>query len=160
MNNYKVSFLCIFIYLLIVSCEGPVGPSGEDGVANIVTKVYTFTSLDVTSTISSAQIEQSIPEITSSVVASGTVIVEWKNPTSTTNPNAWQQLPITIPIDLDDAYINVDVTHLLTYSYTEGELKIGQTCSNNDDLTASYQKSIMGYFLGPYKVSIFTPPTN
>jgi len=180
-SNHKFSFLCIYIYLLIVSCEGPVGPEGQDGVANIIVKEYTFTNGDIISNSSSARIEQSISEITSSVVDSGTVIVEWNNTSSTTNPTAWQQLPITIPIDSDD-----DVTHTLTYSYfvelnvdtgeSEGKLVISQSCityyysdgefginlSCVDDITLSdsYQKKIMKYFLGPFKVSIFTPPSN
>ena len=81
------------LLLLTLGCEGPTGPKGKDGNANVHTRFYTATSTDWDLSGSSYTIQLTNTDITQSIVDNGAVLVYMK-----TANTSWELLPVTLYI--------------------------------------------------------------
>ncbi len=126
----------LWLLVLILACEGPMGPQGEQGltgqqgeqglpgeqgepgVANISVVNFSVSSTQWISIDSEKYyFYKSITAITSSVSSSGAVLVYVKYPDVT--PDEWWALPATLSWDVDDD-MALDYSEELTYIYTVG----------------------------------------
>ena len=154
----RLSFLTLLSFLLI-SCEeltGPPGEDGKDGVANIIVKEISFSKWDIEADENSAYLTANISEITSNVVDSGVVIVEFSF-----KEERRSGLPITLAIDFDDdSIVNVDWTLFIGYHYEVGKMMIEILSSSEEFGSDDMEDLVEELFLGPYKVTIIPPSAN
>jgi len=138
-------FLLFIIPFLFASCsgsQGPTGPSGSDGVANITTKTFTVDPDSFDLNTDSLSFTKSIPEITKQVFNDGLVKVSIQGLT-----NEWTALPYTWSRGTYNP-----PTISINYGYKAGQLHISFFTSviKIKDIK---QVSIKG----PYKVTIIPP---
>ena len=102
------------VALILAGCEGPVGPEGADGTANM--QVITMT-LSISQFQSSGMIEtasRSMPELTAAIAQGGLVLAY--SDLGSGQTDTWFALPLTIPFQ--DNLINV------SYAYSPGQFAI------------------------------------
>lgn len=125
MNIKKLSFLLLSsITLILASCEkeGPEGPAGRDGNANVVSSIGVATSWTY---INPSWVQRfSVPAITQEIVNSGAVLVYVQSTTG-----SYSQLPVTV-------YPSSSYSTTFEVGYNVGEVAIFATDS---DLTQPNQ---------------------
>lgn len=129
----------IILLIFIVSCgqfEGPAGPAGEDGVANIHTETFTISSSNTQASDGIGINQIDAPEITPAVVDSGVVKVELEL------SDGWMGLPWTTRSGTYSLELN--------YAYTEETISIIHINSSG----SLYESQINE---GPYKLTIIPP---
>ena len=102
-------FLPFFALLLLtLGCEGPTGPKGKDGNANVqVTAGYVDPSSWNLSTTGFYFCEITDDHITQSIVDNGTVLVYYS-----VNGDDWLLLPYTTVVDANNFYV-MDALHFV-----------------------------------------------
>ena len=158
MSKYPTIFLISFIAFM--GCEdikGPMGPAGQDGVANMHIEIIQLTPDNTqfvdfdnygsgTSGYLTYQHETSY--LPSSVLDSGSVKVEL----SADNGETWSSLPYLL---YDGDSDGVNYVYNCEYSYTEGSVGISWWCSF--DRTAQDWLNIENLWAVNYKITILTP---
>ena len=101
------------IFILFQSCkkEGPVGPAGKDGNANVQSSTITFSNWSWESTSKYEYCDFTWPSITSSIANSGAVIIY------ISTPSGWVALPRTI-------YPNTTYSESQRFYYNIGSFRI------------------------------------
>ena len=142
--------------LVTIGCEGPMGPAGADGTANISVEVIQLTSMNTqyiafeTNTGSSGYLyyEHETSLLTDAVNDSGLVKVEL----SPDDGDTWYSFPYIL-YNGD----NNDVNYMYTceYAYEEGKVGISWWCSF--DLSAQEWLDRESLWAVDYKITIVAP---
>ena len=114
------------ISLLSCTKEGPAGPKGEDGNANVKTYKYTIKTDEWQGSGGNYYHEESIPEITEDIYENGDVRVYIKS----NNSEQYQALPYTW-------ISNPNYQYIAKYWYGVGSLKI-QVVFNDPNNTVTW----------------------
>lgn len=140
------NMVLLIVVLSITACswfEGPAGPPGKDGVANIIIKEFMISSSNSQGSDGIAINAVEMPEITKAVYERGTIKLE------VNISDRWFALPWTLSSDYSDD-LSVDETVELTYGYEEGFVYIAHISSYSSIFESQIEE-------GPYKIVIIPP---
>lgn len=158
MNKYFK--ILLFSLLAFMGCEelkGPMGPAGQDGVANMHIEIIQLTPSNTqfvdydtygSGTSGYLAYEHETSHLTSSVLDSGLVKVEL----SVDDGETWNSLPYLLYNGDNDG---VNYVYNCEYNYTEGSVRISWWCSF--DRTAQDWLNIENLWAADYKITIVTP---
>jgi hypothetical protein len=116
--HFKRAILVLLTYMLLPSCEkeeGPQGPAGANGNANVKTSIFTGVGWTAVGNIYYCILSDS--NITQEIVDNGFVNVYIQD------ANAWEALPYSWPISPAVSTINV-------FQYSLGQVQIDQIRSD------------------------------
>ena len=97
--------------------EGPVGPPGPAGNANVISFNFNFSFDEAVFNGAVASEQYNLPEITPSVVDGGAVLVYFRD------QSTWTALPFTVGVESSD-FAAVDYTFTLGFGYDDGFLEV------------------------------------
>lgn len=125
--------------LLLAGCEttivdeGPPGPQGPAGNANVFSLNFDFTMNDaiINGNVASAQFD--VPAITASVVDEGAVLMFFRD------QGTWTAMPFTIAVESEDTP-TVDYTINLAYGYDDQFIEVFYETSVED---ADFAKTLL-----------------
>lgn len=129
MKSLLSTILMGFVLLLISGCdEGPVGPQGPPGNANVFSLNFQFdyngSSAVQNGTVVSEQYD--VPDITPSVVDDGAVLVYYRF------AGTWTALPYTLSVEAPDDPPRVDYTATFGYAYDDQFIEVFVEASSDD----------------------------
>ncbi len=149
--RHNVRFLPLSIVLLLplillLHCEGPTGPQGPPGAANITVKTFTIEdTTDIQINGLFGYYDYEMDAITQAVVDSGIVLGYLGDQ----NQTAWAPLPYDIDIDIENDF-TVNYTLSVGFEYRVGLFSITYIASADTLFRPSLP-------LGPFKVAVVPP---
>lgn len=139
--------LILLSITFLTSCswfEGPAGPQGPAGAANIIVKQFSINSNNTVIQDGIGINQVDVNEITEDVYNNGLVKLEVQI------SDAWYALPWTMSSDYSDD-LSVDETVELTYGYAVGTIYVTHISSYSVLLQSQIEE-------GPYRLTIMPPP--
>lgn len=118
MKRLPTIFAALVLITGVMACEeGPVGPPGRDGNANVFTVNFTYTMADASINGNVASVQYDVPGITPLVVDEGAVLLFFRE------QGTWTAMPYTFGVESADIAA-VDYTITLGFGYDDQFIEV------------------------------------